>query len=422
RKGEEALKRMYPPQVRDKTNLHALECVNADGHRWDVFVRWPDGTVGRPVMVAFQDVYSGRILSWRVDQSENRIAVLLALGDMVEAFGIPDHCVLDNGRNFASKWLTGGTPTRYRFKVKADEPVGVLPLLGVKVHWTLPYSGQSKPIERAFGEFSDAIAKDPRLAGAYTGNRPDAKPENYGKAAIPIDDFLEVVAEGIAEHNTRTGRTGQVAKLTGGRSFVEAFDESFVRAPIRSARPEQRRLWLMGVERLSAHRESGRLMFQDNVYWSPEISPRIAGTAVAARFDPENLHDGLHVYALDGRYLGHMPAFEKTGFLSLEGAQSHARARTQFMKAEREKAVAARAMDTIALQNALRDAGAPTEGKPTAPKVVTADFGRGRSRDAVAPAAATATAAASAGPGFDQDAIWDAQIAAVQSLTPKDDP
>ena len=37
-------------------HLHALEHVNIDGHKWDVFVRWPDGTVGRPVRLGPWDV------------------------------------------------------------------------------------------------------------------------------------------------------------------------------------------------------------------------------------------------------------------------------------------------------------------------------------------------------------------------------
>jgi putative transposase len=133
REGTEALKRMYPAQQRDRGVFHALEAVNADGHKWDDFVRWPDGYVGRLVMVGFQDLYSGMILSWRVDRSENKETVRLAFGDMVEKHGIPDHCWLDNGRNFAAKWITGGTPTRYRFKVKDDEPDGIMTQLGVQV-------------------------------------------------------------------------------------------------------------------------------------------------------------------------------------------------------------------------------------------------------------------------------------------------
>jgi hypothetical protein len=36
------------------------------GAQVDVVVRWPDGTIGRPEMVAIQDVHSGKFLSWRI--------------------------------------------------------------------------------------------------------------------------------------------------------------------------------------------------------------------------------------------------------------------------------------------------------------------------------------------------------------------
>jgi putative transposase len=126
RDGEEALRRLYPSQERDRSMFHALECVNADGHKWDMMVLWPDGYVGRPMMVAFQDLYSNLILSWRIDRSENKEAVRLAYGDMVETYGIPEHCWLDNGRSFASKWLTGGVQNRFRFKIKEEDPHGIL--------------------------------------------------------------------------------------------------------------------------------------------------------------------------------------------------------------------------------------------------------------------------------------------------------
>ncbi len=101
--------------------FHALEAVNADGHKFDVFVEWPIGNetrIVRPVLVGFQDIFSGTILSGRIDISENKETVRLVFGDMVEKYGIPKLCYLDNGRSFASKWLTGGVPNRCRFKVR----------------------------------------------------------------------------------------------------------------------------------------------------------------------------------------------------------------------------------------------------------------------------------------------------------------
>lgn len=252
RKGVEALKSRYPTQVRDKTALGALEAVNGDFHKFDVFVAWP-GPPGekpqilRPQMVAFQDIYSGRIVAWRVDVTPNSTAVLLCAGDMISTWGIPDHVLLDNGREFAAKAITGGSSTRYRFKVREDDIPGLFTALGCEIHWATPYSGQSKPIERAFRDLCQTISKDPRFAGAWTGNRPDAKPENYGSKAIPLEQFLAVVAEGIEEHNTRQGRRSEVAW---GRSFAEVFDESYANrgAGVRKATEAQKRLWLLGVE------------------------------------------------------------------------------------------------------------------------------------------------------------------------------
>ncbi len=367
RKGIEAVKRLYPAQTRDRTALHAMEAVNADYHRFDVFVRWPGGEVVRPQMVAFQDVYSGRILSWRVDQTPNKVGVQLALGDMIERFGIPDHVLLDNGREFANKFLTGGVPTRFRFKVKDDDIPGILPTLGCEVHWATPYSGQSKPIERAFRDLCEDVAKDPRFAGAYTGNRPDAKPENYGSVAIPLERFLEVLAEGIQEHNARAGRRGQT---TMGRSILETFEASYAVAPIRKATEEQRRLWLMGADGLRADSRSGLLRFHGNEFWSDWMH-EIAGEKIVARFDPADFRTGLHVYALDGRYLGHAEMKVAGGFFDLEEARNHAAARRKFVKAEAAAADAARKLRVTELGDYLDAASAPgTEASAPENKVV----------------------------------------------------
>ena len=64
--------------------FHALQAVNLDDHRMDVFVRWPDGTIARPHLEGVQDIYSGLILAWRIDRSENTQAIRLAIGDVIE--------------------------------------------------------------------------------------------------------------------------------------------------------------------------------------------------------------------------------------------------------------------------------------------------------------------------------------------------
>lgn len=385
RKGIDAVKRMYPTQVRDKTCLVSMEAVNADFHKFDVFVRWPGGpsvadTIIRPQMVAFQDIYSGRILAWRMDQTPNSTAVLLCAGDMIETWGIPEHILLDNGREFAAKAITGGAATRYRFKVKEDDIPGLFTGLGCTIHWATPYSGQSKPIERSFRDMCGSISKDPRFAGAWTGNRPDAKPENYGSKAIPLETFLAVVAEGIEEHNTRVGRRSEVAC---GRSFAEVFDESYANAQPKKATAAQRRLWLLGAEGQRASSLNGTLKFQGNEFWA-EWMNAIAGERVILRFDPADLWSGVHVYSRENAYLGHAPCLVKAGFFDMDEARTHARARGAWLTAEK-KAAAAHKRFQAAEIGAELDALTPPDLPMPEAKVVRGVFGKAASAARVAP-------------------------------------
>lgn len=342
REGEHGLARCFPPLVRDKTQLHAMEAVNADCHKFDVFVRWPGREApSRPQIVAFQDIHSGKILSWRLDHTPNEVAVMSAFGEMVEAFGIPAHCTFDNGREFAAKWLSGGARTRYRGKIRDDDPLGVLPLLGIRIHWAMPGHGQAKPIERAFRDFAGDIAKDVRFAGAYVGHRPDAKPENYGAAAIPVETFVRVVGERVAEHNARLGRRSDTAL---GGSFDEAFARSYAHSAIRRATDEQRRLWLMGQKTVTLQRGHGRAHLFGNYYWSDWMT-ELAGRKVVARFDVEDLHAGAYVYELSGEFLGFAPCQVATGFYDLTAAKDNARRKAAFRRAQKRLLEKERAID-----------------------------------------------------------------------------
>lgn len=365
REGLEALKRLYPAQIRDRSKLHALEGVNGDYHRFDVFVRMqtPDGmVVVRPQLVAFQDLLSGKILGWRLSHSANSQTVQLCLGQMIEEWGIPKHVLLDNGREFAAKTITGGTPTRFRFKVTEEDIPGLLTTLGCEVHWATPFSGQSKPIERAWRDLCDRISKHPACEGAYTGNRPDAKPENWGNRALPFEEFEELVAVEIAAHNARPDRRSEVAF---GRSFDDVFAESYAHAPIRKATPEQRRLWLMGAQGVTVGSTNGRISFMGNAYFAEWLHEHL-GQKVVARFDDGALWDGLHIYALSGQYLGFAPCQEAVGFFSADGAKNIKRARTSFNKATKAQLDAARKLSAAEVSAGALGAMPPPPDRPEA--------------------------------------------------------
>jgi putative transposase len=331
REGKEALRRMIPPQQRTVAGLHAMSAVNIDGHTFDVFVELEDGRIVRPIMVGIQDVYSRKLLAHRIGETENTRLARLTFADLFREWGIPRVAVLDNGRAFASKALTGGAKTRFRFIIKEYEATGVLTALGVTTHWTMPYRGSSKPIERAWRDLCEDIAKHPAVAGAYTGNKPDAKPENYRQRAIPIAEFRAHVARRIAAHNARTGRDTEAAN---GGSFDQAFAASYSSHSIGKANEVQLRIALLEAEERRCHRDHGSVTLMGNRYWSPELL-ELKGKNVIVRFDPDNLHADVHIYGRNGEHLCAAPVQSKTGFLDQEGAKRRAKDEAKLRKLER---------------------------------------------------------------------------------------
>lgn len=321
REGIAGLRKCFPPQIRDRSHMAAMEMVNADCHKIDVFVWWPGIPKPiRPQLVVFQDIYSGKILSWSIDTDPNKIAVMQAFMKMLKDYGIPGHCLFDNGMEFANKDITGGAKHRFRFRISETEPVGILGLLGIGMTFATPGHGQAKPIERAFRDFADDIAKDPRFAGAYVGHKTDAKPENYMSRAIDLDDFVRIVEEGIHEHNARVGRRSHTAQ---GRSFDETFAESYGRTPIRKATEEQLRLCLMAQYVRRLNKTNGQTTLYKNFYWSEWMS-ELAGQWVTARFNPEDLHEGAYIYSMEGEYLGYAECRQKSPFRDIASARAAA--------------------------------------------------------------------------------------------------
>lgn len=379
RRGPEAVDRMSPPQIRDRGALASMEIVCADGHRWDVRVEWPGPNgktrIGRPLLVGWQDIRSGSILAWRIGESETSDLYRLSCADMLWKHGRPGAVIVDNGRGIAAKCLTGGMPNRYRGRILDEDPKGLLTqLVGADhVHWSKPYSGQSKPIERAFRDFCQSIAKDIRLAGAYTGKDTVSKPSNYGSREIPLEEFKRVVANGIAQHNARTGRRGLDMD---GRSCDEVFaaclacDEDGEVVFGKQLEPDKLARWLLAMKSVTAHKDNGSVTVFGARYWSEELAAALAlrpkkQRQVVVRFDPERLDRDAVVERPDGRLIAVAEAQERVPYLSAEAAKRTAKARARTRKAAREELDAALELDAAGLGGMLDGLGcAQEQGRP----------------------------------------------------------
>lgn len=380
REGVAALNRMIPPQKRLRPDF-ALDAVNCDGHKFDTWVDWHgDGRDPiRPVGVFWQDLASGKPLAYRLAETENAASYGLSFHDLLRDYGIPGAVYCDNGRGIAAKWLTGGATHRYKFKIKPGDPVGLLTQLVGKdnIHWTKPYSGQSKPIERLFRGFAEDFARGPRLRGAWTGSGPGSKPENYRSRAVPRKAFEEAVAEFIRSCCAQRGRRGLGME---GRSFDEKF--AAVWDPARVARPTEGQLsrWLLAAEAVTADSRSGAVTLLGTQYYAPEMARELAlrpkaERRVVVRFDPENLALPVTVEHLDGRLIARAKPRGAVAFGSREGAEERAREERRFQRTTREALKIQKRMADAELVRLLEEAPVPEPAPLPPAKVVAGAFG-----------------------------------------------
>ena len=375
REGEHALMHLIPAPQRTVEHLDAMQWINGDGYLHNVFVRWFNGDVIRPKTWFWQDVKTRKILGWRCDVSENIDSIRLSFMDVVTRYGIPEdfHITIDNTRGAANKWLTGGAPNRYRFKVKEDDPKGLFLLMGAKMHWTSVVAGkgwgQAKPVERAFGVggLEEYVDKHPALAGAYTGPNPQAKPDNYGDRAVDAELFLKTLAEGVAMFNARTGRE---TEMCGGKlSFDDVFEREYARTIVRKPTEEQKRMLLLPAEAVNVSRKGefalkvgGSLKGAKNVYYNMALMN--AGVKkVVVRFDPQQLHSTVYCYTLDGRFICEAECLSPVAFNDAAAGREYRRRQKQLKSATKAAIKAQKQMDALEVAELL-----PQIAEPEAPE------------------------------------------------------
>jgi putative transposase len=372
RKGKDEAKKLIPAQQRSVAHLQAMQMVNTDGHKLDLHVEFPGrDKPGRVFLMATQDIYSRKILSWVLCEAETWEAVRTIVGNMVETHGIPGRLYMDNGRAFASKKISGGAKKRNRFKITEDEVSGLLQTLGIEPRFVNPYSGQSKPIERGWGDLAENISKHPAMAGCYTGRSTQHKPENYGKSAVPLDKLEKHVAECVEEHNARIGRDTETAK--GKNSFDQVFEASFADPAnqyVRFASPSQRSLWMLTAETVTARKPSGAVHLFENRYWNSVLNQWI-GKKLTVRFDPSDLHGAVKIYDPQGRFLCDADCIDKTGFDCASAAREISRARSTKQKDNAAALKSAKRLSDLELSELMGRSGqdTPASTKPARPTV-----------------------------------------------------
>ncbi|HGO5817998.1 TPA: transposase domain-containing protein [Mannheimia haemolytica] len=364
RGGTYAVSRLYPSQVRTVAMLEAMEWINGDGYQHNVWVRFPDGEVKRPKSWIWQDVRTRKILAARTDKSENTDTIRLALLDVISRYGLPKHLTIDNTRAAANKKMTGGIKNRYRYTVKEDEVQGIIPALGIQLHWTsIQFGkgrGQAKPVERAFshGGLGDYVDKHILLAGAYAGANAYEKPDYDGKngSEQPVDyaTFIMALEQGVSQWNRVDNRLSEIC--AGQMSYEQAFERDWAVAQKRPITQSQLRILLTLHEEATLQPDgtfklnAGKIGSNKNRY---ECLDLIGSQhhKVVVRYDPADLHNKVWVYTLTGEYLGEATATEKVGFGDSQAGREYNRKMREWVR-NQEKAIKARmAAEEMELSN-----------------------------------------------------------------------
>ncbi|HDL5562138.1 TPA: Mu transposase C-terminal domain-containing protein [Mannheimia haemolytica] len=361
REGANAVAKLVPALQRTVKDILAGEWINGDGYQHNVFVKWHTGEIVRPKTWFWQDVRTRKILGYRTSISENTDSIRHALMDVIFNVGIPKTLTLDNTRAAANKAMTGGIENRYRFKHTELDPKGIMPILGIDVHFTsILYGeghGQAKPIERAFGRggIGEKIDKRPELSGFYTGRNAQETPDNYngGKDGVDYNTFLKAIAAGIEEYNSQTERHTEMCR--GELSFNQVWERDYHPSNVRQASPEQLRLLFLQAETVSIKRNgsftlkaAGKLYGLTNVYWAESLIG-ITDKKVVARFDPDDLHGNVYVYNLEGQFLAEAVCREAKGFGDTSASREQGRLYQKVVKSAKAQAEALELLEALEL-------------------------------------------------------------------------
>lgn len=347
---------VMPPQTRDHTCFASGQAINGDGLRLSMYVTFEDGeVVENPSVWVWQDIRSSKLLSWKLGKSESTDIVRLSMYTLLGGIK-PQYAWADNTRAAANKLVTGLAENRHRFKNLETDAPGLAQLCGINFRFTNPdhemSSPGSKPVERAFGVggLHETILVNPLIRDLGSLKKP-----------VPVALLLEVIAEEVARFNARDKRRGMGMD---GKSCDQVYAENF--SPVQDMlSPWMRDLWLMnretvtvrkdGLIAISAGRGQGK-----NEYWS-ETSSRHTRESVSVYYDPEDLTKPLHMFNLDGSYVGTADYKPSVAFISKEDGKKYAKARASRLKAEKKAAKDLITMTTMETQQFAHKATTATE-------------------------------------------------------------
>jgi transposase InsO family protein len=318
RYGEEAFVNQAESFIeRDYSTLVSNEIWNSDHHRFDVIVKVGQKTNpstgeleavhDRPWLTAFQDLRSRKIVGWKVYAHDpNSDVIFTVFRQAAVDCGLPSTLIIDNGKDFDCKALTGLTKKKRRWnqhrkiRVELDASISgaLFPTLGIKLIHAQTYHGQSKPIERWFGFV------ETRTVGwdTYCGKDTQSKPEDLEKHldaghAPTLEKFASWFDEWVTAYNAGHAHSGDSME---GKTPDAVYAEN-LQTKRTAPRELLDELCLKAVGPIDVGQNG--VAYQNLRYGKHEAAlHQLLGKQVMLRVDERDL-SMVRVYSIDGRFV-----------------------------------------------------------------------------------------------------------------------
>ncbi len=328
--------KMMPYIRRTYADLSSNDIWVCDNHTFDVFVN--DGEHEKPIRVyltAFQDVRSRKFMGWYVTLNPCSQATLIALRRGIEAYGIPNQILSDNGREFLT-FDIGGRGFRKSKKASPEEheiPT-ILQHMGIDFRTAMVKNARAKIIERAFLDVKNDFSK---MFAGYTGGTIAERPERLKKTGKDaqnftlLPEFISYVDKYITgilnKHKHRgVGMNGRTPDAVYAACLFEQ----------RVATTDQLNLMMLRNTRLQKVKRDGvylDLLGEKIPYNNEQLNLYYFGKKVYLRYDPDHL-ESVRVYDEHDRFIGKAYQTDALGyFASKEDVAEHIRDNRKYLKA-----------------------------------------------------------------------------------------
>lgn len=327
REGRKAFEdKVLPSLLRDYDSITPMEWWVSDHHQFDCAVAMPDGRLIIPWVTAWEDMKSRKLVAYQIVEQPNSDTICMALYHGIKRYGIPRHVLIDNGRDYTCRRLTGGaSPFRLLKQEEQGRLRGIYEALQIDAHFALPYNAKAKPIERMFRRFEEQYCS--QLPG-YRGSHPKDRPENFAEewktgTVLSLAEFERHFAQYLEQRYHADAHRGHGMN---GRSPNEVFAQEHTVAGYASE--EHLRLLLLKVADSRTYQRNGVKIFDAHYRVEPLQHVASVGKSFWVRYDQQDLSK-VFLYARSEHqaendvFMAEARRIERSGFQDAEAFAAH---------------------------------------------------------------------------------------------------